>query len=85
MFSGSTVQKVTFTHNITKIGANAFQNCSKLTSIVMPENVGWSSVTSIGDNAFNGCSLWKETIELGECTWNKENSFFGCPVNIKKK
>ena len=51
----------------------------------MPETVGWSSVTEIGDNAFNGCSNWKETIELGNCTWNKENSFFNCPVNINKK
>ncbi len=85
LFNSSSVQEVTFTHNVTSIGNGSFQNCSKLISIVMPETVGWSSVTNIGDNAFNGCSLWKETIELGNCTWNKENSFFNCPVNINKK
>ena len=85
LFMDSTVKKVTFTHNVTKIGKSAFQNCSTLTSIIMPESVGWSSVTEIGDNAFNGCSNWKETIELGNCSWNKENSFFNCPVNINKK
>ena len=39
------------TYSVTSIGNNAFNGCSKLTSITIP-----NSVTSIGDNAFNGCS-----------------------------
>ena len=36
---------------VTRIGPNAFYNCSGLTSITIP-----NSVTSIGSSAFSGCS-----------------------------
>ena len=36
---------------ITAIGPGAFQNCSSLTSVTIP-----NAVTSIGNSAFNGCS-----------------------------
>lgn len=43
---------------VTSIGSHAFQGCSKLTAITIP-----NSVTSIGWGAFNGCSgLTKITI-----------------------
>ena len=38
-------------NSVTSIGANAFEDCSSLTSITIP-----SSVTSIGYSAFRGCS-----------------------------
>lgn len=38
-------------YTVTQIGASAFQNCSDLTSITIPE-----SVTSIGARAFDACS-----------------------------
>ena len=39
------------TYSVTSIGDNAFQSCSALTSVTIP-----NSVTSIGNYAFEGCS-----------------------------
>ena len=39
------------TYSVTSIGSSAFEHCSSLTSITIP-----NSVTSIGDAAFNYCS-----------------------------
>ena len=38
-------------YNVKTIGDNAFQGCSSLTSVIIPE-----SITTIGNNAFYGCS-----------------------------
>ena len=42
------------------IGVNAFNGCTKLNEITLPE-----SLTSIGDNAFDGCMLSSVTIPAG--------------------
>ena len=55
-YSGSITIPATVTHNgveysVTSIGGRAFQYCSSLKSITIPEGV-----TSIGSKAFDGCS-----------------------------
>ena len=47
-------------HPVTGIGERAFNDCSGLTSITLPD-----SVTSIGDGAFNGCDNLSVTVVRG--------------------
>lgn len=53
--------------NLTSIGANAFENCTNLKSVILYENV-----TSIGENAFKGCNciIYYKGENIPE-TWNE--------------
>ena len=50
-FSGSGIVSVTLSDEITVIEKGAFENCTRLAELVIPENV-----VSIGERAFAGCS-----------------------------
>ena len=72
----STVTYDSKTYNVTSIGNSAFQGCSKLTSITLP-----NSVTTIGYSAFSGCSsLASLTIPKSVTSIDVTNQgiLFGC-------
>lgn len=58
---------------VTKIGASAFQSCSGLTNIDIP-----NSVTSIGDSAFNGCTGLTNIPIPNSVTSIGVSAFYGC-------
>ena len=77
-YSGSVTIPSSFTYNgttysVTSIGRNAFNNCSGLTSIVIP-----SSVTSIGDRAFYYCSGLTSVTLPNSVTSIGAEAFRGC-------
>ena len=63
-------------YSITSIADFAFQNCSGLTSITIPNNV-----TSIGDNAFFGCT-GLTAIEIPNSVTSIENGTFSGCINL---
>ena len=60
-------------NGVTKIGGDAFKNCSSLTSVTLPKGV-----TSIGDSAFYGCGNLM-SIDLPESVTSiADHAFSGC-------
>ena len=58
---------------VTSIGDYAFNGCSKLTSITIPD-----SITSVGEYAFNGCSNLTAITIPSSVTSIGHDVFFGC-------
>ena len=57
-------------YSVTSIGGYAFDGCSGLTSVTIP-----NSVTSIGDRAFSGCSsLTSVTVDKNNGTYDSRNN-----------
>ena len=58
---------------VVKIADNAFDNCTKLTSVTIPEGV-----KTIGESAFEGCKLLSEINLPESLTTISSYAFFGC-------
>ena len=58
---------------VVAIGANAFNNCTKLTSVVIPEGV-----KVIGESAFEGCQSLASVVLPETLTTVSSYAFFGC-------
>ena len=71
-----------FSKNLETIGENAFENCSSLETVKLPENL-----KTIGGEAFRGCTSLEE-INLPDSLQEMQNSYYGgafsyC-TNLKK-
>ena len=58
---------------VTKLGNRAFERCSSLTEVVIP-----NSVTTIRDSAFYGCSSLTNVVIPNSVTKIGDWAFFGC-------
>ena len=61
------------TYSVTSIGDDAFEDCSGLTSVTIP-----NSVTSIGSSAFKGCSGLTSITIPNSVTSIENSAFYGC-------
>ena len=61
------------TYSVTAIGDDAFQDCTELTSVVMP-----NSVTSIGEYAFDYCRKLKSVVMPNSVTSIGNGAFLYC-------
>ena len=66
--------------SVTSIGGSAFRDCSKLTSITIP-----NSVTIIGDSAFRNCASLSNLPILKSVTSIGESAFRNCGNGEKQK
>lgn len=72
-FKNSSIVTVTGLEGVTQMRESAFNDCTKLTSITLPDKI-----TEIVDNAFDGCSsLEKVTVPAG-VTIIRDYAFRGC-------
>lgn len=66
---------ITFSGDVTRIGDNAFSNCSRLRTIILPENV-----ETIGVSAFYGCAALEDIQFNEKVTSFGAYSFNGCSM-----
>ena len=72
-FDNYSLQSIIIPDSVTKIGDDAFQNCSSLQSIVIPD-----SVTEIGDGAFSHCSSLQSIVIPDSVTEIGRWAFWEC-------
>jgi hypothetical protein len=73
---GNTQSNYTIPNSVTTIGANAFEGCTRLTSITI--STIDSLLNTIGTNAFQGCTNLKNITPPNELTTISDSAFDGC-------
>ncbi|MBQ3710196.1 MAG: leucine-rich repeat domain-containing protein [Bacteroidales bacterium] len=77
VFKGNTnitsFNELAYFTGVTTIANNAFQNCTNLTSVRIP-----NSVTSIGNSAFSGCTRLTSVTIPNSVTSIENYAFYGC-------
>ena len=68
-----TVTYNNITYTVAGIGTEAFQGCTELTNVVIP-----NTVSSIGHSAFSGCSSLTDIVIPNSVTSIRGEAFFGC-------
>ena len=69
------LQSVTISNSVTKIGDDAFKQCKSLQSVTIP-----NSVTSIGDSAFYSCDSLQSVTIPNSVRNIGNNAFHGCNI-----
>lgn len=65
-------------YNVVSIASNAFENCTEIVSVVLPEHI-----STIGSNAFMGCLALESVVLPDEADFVDYKAFSGC-VNLKE-
>lgn len=79
--NNDTIEEINIADTVETIGANAFENCSKLSSVNFNGNGSASNLYSIGNSAFNSCSSLGNMLFPRELEYIGANAFEGC-VNL---
>lgn len=79
-FNGCLMKEITLNSNLKKIGENAFNNCTNLTSLTIP-----ASVNDIATSFVNGCtSLATLMVEAGNTVYQTINKITYAKVIVKE-
>jgi len=76
-FKGIKITSIDLPDSVKSIGANAFENCTALTSITLPKN---GNITKIENKTFNGCSSLTSIDIPNGVTSIGSNAFASCTV-----
>lgn len=79
--NNDTIEEINIADTVETIGANAFENCSELSSVNFNGNGSASNLYSIGNSAFNSCSSLGNMLFPRELEYIGANAFEGC-VNL---
>ncbi len=72
-WTGKTIRKVDIGNGVTTICSRAFENCTQLETVLIPE-----SVVQIGEHAFEGCAELSQVLLPSNLQWIDRYAFADC-------